>query len=77
MGGGAAASAGAGLAARPGRSAEVEDIECSGVDPTPEILQALGHAFRADVLFATAGPEPGVRFIAHDDGHDGPHHQAA
>ncbi|WP_159401231.1 helix-turn-helix domain-containing protein [Streptomyces sp. NRRL B-24484] len=56
---------------------QVEDIECSGADPTPDILQALGHAFRADVLFATAGPEPGVRFITHDDGHNGPHHQAA
>ncbi|RPE26588.1 helix-turn-helix domain-containing protein [Kitasatospora cineracea] len=56
---------------------QVEEIECSGVDPTPGILRALGAAFRADVLFATAGPEPGLRFVVHDEPEGGPHHQAA
>ncbi|MFG3229364.1 helix-turn-helix domain-containing protein [Kitasatospora sp. NPDC048194] len=41
----------------------VEDIEDSAVDPSMEVLQALGRAFEADAQLALAEPDPGLRFV--------------
>ncbi|MEV7778007.1 helix-turn-helix transcriptional regulator [Kitasatospora sp. NPDC088351] len=52
------------LAEASGLSEElVERIECSGVDPTMDVLQALGRAFGADAALTLAEPDPGLRFV--------------
>lgn len=41
----------------------VEEIECSSVDPTVPVLQALGRAFQADATLALTEDEPDLRFV--------------